>query len=85
MDVNFHQTASDTHVRIGYHNNTYKGMIATGSSINIIRENFENLEEKEEDLTVHTIKEAIKLKKSIIMNPTSVCPSVQKFYVHKIF
>jgi len=46
-------------------------MIDTGSSINIIRENFENLEEKEENLTVYTIKGPITLKKSIIIKPTS--------------
>jgi len=32
---------------------------------------------------VYAIKGRIKLKKSIIIKPTSVCPSVQKFYVHK--
>jgi len=43
-------------------------MIHKGSSINIIRENFENLEEKEENITVYTIKGQIKLKKSIIIS-----------------
>jgi len=43
-------------VGISYHNKIYKGMIDTGSSDNIIRENVENLEEKEENLTVYTIK-----------------------------
>jgi len=32
---------------------------------------------------VYTIKGTIKLNKSIMMKPTSVCPTVQKFYVHK--
>jgi len=58
-------------------------MIDTGSSINIIREKFDSLEEKEENLTVYTIKGPIKLNKSITIKPTSVCSSAQKLYIHK--
>jgi len=63
MDVNFHQAREENdreghtspYVNIIHHNKNYKGMIDTGSSINIIRENFEHLEQKEENLTVYTI------------------------------
>jgi len=72
------------HVRIGYHNKIYKGMIDTGSSINIIREHFENLEEKEEDLRsvyylrANKIKEKHNDEAHFSMNVCSeiLCPQI---------
>jgi len=58
-------------------------MIGTGSSINLMTENFGNNKEQEEKLKVFTINGSMELKKSISLDPCKICLTNQKSYLHK--
>jgi len=58
-------------------------MIDTGSSINLMTENFENNKEHIEKLKVFAINSSMEIEKSITLDPSKICPTKQKFYLHK--
>jgi len=62
-----------------------RAMIDTGSSINVMTENFGSNTEQIEKLKVFTINGSMEQKKSITLDPPKICPTKQKFYLHKFF
>jgi len=60
-----------------------RAMVDTGSSINLMTENFGNNKEQIEKLKIFTINGSMEINKSITLDPSKICPSKQKFYLHK--
>jgi len=60
-----------------------RAMIVTGSSINLMTENFGNNKEQIKKLKVFTINGSMEINKSITLDPSKICPSKQKLYLHK--
>jgi len=60
-----------------------RAMVDTGSSINLMTENFGDNKEQIEKLKVFTINGSMEINKSITLDPSKICPSKQKFYLHK--
>jgi len=60
-----------------------RAMVDTGSSINLMTENFRYNKEQLEKLKVFTINGSMEINKSITLDPSKNCPTKQKFNLHK--
>lgn len=63
-------------------NKVLKCLVDTGSSINIIKQNFFNFPTKPSNVNVHTINGTITLNQKVSLHPSMLCPTRQTFYVH---